>query len=565
MDIYHLLLDEGVITEEQVEKCREVEEAQTLPADRAIVEAGVLTEKRMLSIVGRIFGLSYYEKLDSFRVPEAFLSRIPIGFARSCNLIAIGQENGTVLVATCTACDNHPLDDVAQRLGCEAEPVLAQLAEIQSMINKAYEKDRDLGEVLENLDVDADLSAMSADIEVAADLLDVAQQAPIIKLVNTILHQALRQRASDIHIQPLEDMLKVRYRIDGNLYDRMDLQKKLQEAVISRVKVMGKMDIAERRLPQDGRASIRVGDREIDLRISSVPTAFGERIVFRILDKGSRIYSLEEIGLLDRNFDYVDTFIHYDHGIIFVTGPTGSGKTTTLYSALAKINAPDKNIMTIEDPIEYHLRGISQIQVHAKKGLTFAAGLRSLLRQDPDIMMVGEVRDEETARIAIQASLTGHLVLSTIHTNDAPSAVTRVLDIGIEPYLVSSSVICVIAQRLVRKICDHCKMAYEATFEEVTDLGIDPETLPDGMLHKGKGCEQCMDTGYWGRSGIFEVLPMSERVRQFVMARSGASEIKKHVVDNDIMTTLRMDGASKVIAGTTTVEEILSSTQMDIY
>ncbi|MBI4616768.1 MAG: Flp pilus assembly complex ATPase component TadA, partial [Planctomycetes bacterium] len=432
-------------------------------------------------------------------------------------------------------------------------------------INKAYEKDREMGDVLEGLEFEGDLESLAEDLEGTADLLDVAQQAPIIKLVNSVLHQALRKRASDIHIQPLEDSLKIRLRIDGNLYDYLDPPKKIQDAIISRVKVMGKMDIAERRIPQDGRATIRVGDREVDLRISIVPTAFGERVVFRLLDKGAKLFSLPEVGLADKALELVNTFINFNHGIILVTGPTGSGKTTTLYAALSTINAPDINIMTIEDPIEYHLRGISQMQILPKKGLTFAAGLRSLLRQDPDVMMVGEIRDEETARIAIQAALTGHLVFSTIHTNDAPSSVTRMLDIGVEPYLVSSSVICVIAQRLVRRICENCKTEYEATLDEVADLGIDPDAIPGGVLHKGAGCEKCMDTGYWGRVAIFEVLPITERVRQFIMQRNGASEIKRHAVETGLMRTLRMDGAAKVLRGETTVEEVLSVTQMDIY
>jgi type II secretory ATPase GspE/PulE/Tfp pilus assembly ATPase PilB-like protein len=329
---------------------------------------------------------------------------------------------------------------------------------------------------------------------------------------------------------------------------------------------MGRLDIAERRLPQDGRSSLRLGDAEVDVRISVVPTNYGERIVMRLLDKSARLYELERIGLLDENLAMVDQFIHYSHGILFVSGPTGSGKTTTLYSGLTRINAAQLNIMTIEDPIEYHLEGISQIQVNEKKGLTFASGLRSLLRQDPDIMMVGEVRDVETARIAIQAAQTGHLVFSTIHTNDAPTVTTRLLDIGIEPYLVASSVIAAIAQRLVRQICPDCKETYDPTPEDVLKLkaaAIEVDELPEGKLHRGRGCGSCFGSGYHDRTGIYEILPIDDFVRDQIVARASASAIKREALKRGFRT-LRMDGARKVVRGITTVEEVLRVTQLDV-
>jgi general secretion pathway protein E len=372
-------------------------------------------------------------------------------------------------------------------------------------------------------------------------------------------------RASDVHIQPFEDKLQVRYRIDGILYDMMTPPKKIQDAIISRVKVMGKMDIAERRLPQDGRATIKLGDGEVDIRISSVPTNHGERIVMRLLDKSARLYDLEEIGLDVDHLRVMKRFIDCSHGIILVTGPTGSGKTTTLYGALKKMNSAEYNIMTIEDPIEYHLPGVSQIEVNAKKGLTFANGLRSLVRQDPDIIFIGEIRDLETAQIGVQASLTGHLVFSTLHTNDAAGAVTRLLDLGVEPYLASSSLIGVIAQRLVRIICKSCRTSYTPTPEELADIGLTREQLgPEGLLYKGTGCPNCLNTGYWDRTGIYEILVVDGHVREQVTSRTGSTIIKQDAVRGG-MRTLRMDGAAKVRQGLTTVEEVLRVTQMDVF
>jgi type II secretory ATPase GspE/PulE/Tfp pilus assembly ATPase PilB-like protein len=327
---------------------------------------------------------------------------------------------------------------------------------------------------------------------------------------------------------------------------------------------MGKMDIAERRLPQDGRTTVRIGDGEVDIRMNSVPTNHGERLVLRLLDKTQKVFELEEIGLTTANFELINNFIHYQHGIILVTGPTGSGKTTTLYAGLCKLNSKELNVITIEDPIEYHLGGISQIQVANKKGLTFAAGLRALLRQDPDVMMVGEIRDVETARIAIQSALTGHLVFSTIHTNDAPSSISRLLDIGIEPYLVASSVVCVIAQRLVRLVCPECKAEYEPTDQELTSIGLSRDAFPGDVLWIGMGCSHCIDTGYQGRTAIYEIMPITDEVREQVMNHATSTKIKTTAMANG-MTTLRMDGVVKVIEGLTTIEEVMRVTQMDLF
>ncbi|MBI1849338.1 MAG: type II secretion system ATPase GspE [Planctomycetes bacterium] len=526
-----------------------------------------ITEEQALQIFGDAMGIPYQEKIGAIVVPSEFVNKVPVQFARTYNLVALKRENGTMTVATNAPFDIHPMDDLATLMGCEVEPVLVPRAEIANVINRAYKQKSDVvDEALGGL-ADEDIAGITKIIEESDDLLDVANKAPIIKLVNMILFQALKMRASDIHIQPFEDRLQIRYRIDGILYDMEAPPKKVQEAIISRVKVMGKMDIAERRLPQDGRATIRIGDTEVDVRISSVPTNYGERIVMRLLDKGSRLLTLEQLGLGERNLEVLEKYIHFPNGIIFVTGPTGSGKTTTLYAVLTQINSAEKNVLTLEDPIEYNLPGISQIQVSSKKGLTFATGLRSLLRQDPDVMMVGEVRDVETARIAIQSALTGHLVFSTLHTNDAAGAVTRMLDIGLEPYLVSSSLILVVAQRLVRIICENCKEANKPTetdLKKMREVNLSLDMLPGGKLFKGRGCDTCFNTGFMERTAIYEMLPIDDVVRAQIMDRVGSTIIKKKAVERGYRT-LRIDGVDRVIKGKTTVDEVLKVTQMDVF
>jgi general secretion pathway protein E len=535
---------------------------QTL--DRVLSTSGYLTEAQMLRIFGECLGLPVLDRVVEETVPSEFIQKVPVQFARHHNLIAIGKANGTVRVASCSPLDTHPIDELSAMLDRIVEPVLATRAEITALINRAYQQKVDVvDEMLEQFDED-DLAGLSKEVEGSQDLLDIANKAPIIKLVNMILFQALKMRASDVHIQPYEDKLQVRYRIDGILYDMMAPPKKIQDAVLSRIKIMGKMDIAERRLPQDGGANVKLGDSDVDIRISSVPTIYGERIVMRLLDKSARLYDLEELGLVGQEVDVFKRLVDASHGIVLVTGPTGSGKTTSLYAALKKINTIEYNVMTIEDPIEYHLPGISQIEVNTKKGLTFGAGLRSIVRQDPDIIFVGEIRDIETATIAIQASLTGHLVFSTLHTNDAPGAITRLLDLGVEPYLVASSVIGVIAQRLVRLICKHCKMEYVPTDREAMGIGLTMKDIPNGRLWKGKGCPYCLNSGYQDRTAIFEIFTVDDMVRDQTMKRVGSTFIKQDAIKRG-MRTLRMDGARKVLSGKTTPEEVLRVTQMDTF
>ncbi|RME87458.1 MAG: type II secretion system protein GspE [Planctomycetota bacterium] len=560
------LILEDVLSEEQVQEClsEQMERGKTLV--EIVREKGFASEERLLEILADSLHYPYLPTLQNVNTfAEGFLEKVPHTFARLHHLCAFAKDGGSYLVLTSDPLDLHPLDELSFFLQAPLEIVLAPRHEIDNLLNRLYSQFHPDDDLLPPEDEGA------VSIEDQLDALDkidlgpeIYNQPPIIRLVNRVLLDGLRNRASDIHLQPGEDTLRVRYRIDGILYDVQDIPKRYQDAVISRVKIMGKMNIAERRLPQDGRTTLKKGEGEVDVRISSVPTSHGERIVFRLLDKTVKLYRLNEIGLTRENENQLKRLVHLPNGIIFVTGPTGSGKTTTLYAALMELDSKAKNIITIEDPIEYHLSGISQIQVNPKKGLTFAAGLRSLLRQDPDVMMVGEVRDEETARIAIQSALTGHLVLSTIHTNDSVGAVTRMLDIGIEPYLVSSSVVAVIAQRLVRQICEHCQEEYVPTQEELVEINLRPEQIIQGVLWKGRGCSHCMGTGYLERTAIYEILTMDDVIRQKVMERASAAQIKDYAIKQMGLKTLRMDGAQKVLEGITTIEEVLRVTVMDV-
>ncbi|RMG13663.1 MAG: type II secretion system protein GspE [Planctomycetota bacterium] len=565
--ILKALVREGALSEQQVEQALALEEETGQGFDRIIRDKGWVTEERFLTVVHRKTLWPYERNLGRAKVPPEFVERVPLSVARKHNLVCVGKDaEGVYKIATCEPFNYHSMDEIAALLEAETRPVLSGRSEITALLNRAYAgRGENLGDAINALEgaVDEELITFEEDQEDAENLLDDQDKGPIIRLVNKIIFDGYRMRSSDIHFQPLEERLQVRYRIDGILYNKDEIPRQYQDAVITRLKVMSKMDIAERRLPQDGRASCRIGDVEVDIRFNSVPTAYGERIVLRLLDKSSKTYNLEEIGLSKDDYRKVSRLIQYQHGIILVTGPTGSGKTTTLYAGLSKINSDTINVITIEDPIEYHLDGISQIQVSEKKGLTFDKGLRALLRQDPDVMMVGEIRDQETARIAIQAALTGHLVFSTLHTNDAPSSVTRLLDIGIEPYLVASSVIAAIAQRLVRVICAECKSEYEPTQEELQEIGLTRDAVPNGLVYLGMGCERCIETGYVGRTAIYEILTVNEAVRERIIARAGASVIREVAIEGG-MKTLRADGARKVIEGVSTVEEVLRVTQLDM-
>jgi len=564
--ISDLLIDAG-LSRERLEECRRVAAANGEPLDRVILSKEYLDEAKLLEAYARYLGYEFLARLDGLQVPPAFVNKIPVQFTRNYNLVALAvTDSGCMRVATCSPLDPQPMDDLAALLGQEIEPVLAPKNEITTLIARAYRHKADgVDEALADVAEDGDIQGLASEIDEAEDVLDVSNKAPIIKLVNTILFQGLKMRASDVHFHPYPERTQVRFRIDGILYDMDSVPRKAHEAIVSRVKVMGKMDIAERRLPQDGRASIRIGDGEVDVRISSVPTTNGERIVMRLLDKTAKVYTLEEIGLAPKNLAMMRDYVTWNHGIILVTGPTGSGKTTTLYGSMAEIDTTQLNVLTIEDPVEYSLPGISQVQVNTKKGLTFAAGLRSFLRQDPDVMMVGEIRDLETAEVAIRAALTGHLVFSTVHTNDAPSTITRMVDQGVEPYLVASSLILVIAQRLVRTICPHCKTTIPMTDEwaaKLKKVDIKTEQM-DGQITFGVGCEECFHSGYSGRTAIYEFMQVDEVLRTQIMEGATATQMKRSAIERG-MITLRMDGQDKILRRLTTADEVLRVTQLDM-
>jgi general secretion pathway protein E len=566
--VAELFQERGGLSEAHLAECRKIEFETGQSLDRIVISKGYLAEEKALALLAEHLGYEFRGALEGTVVPTDFVAQIPVQFARSYTLVALEMGDDVARVLTSAPFDVHPMDDLATMLGLEIEPVLAPRQEITALINRAYRHKADgVDEALEEVEEVGDILGLTAEIEESEDVLDSANKAPIIKLVNTILFQALKLRASDIHFHPYADRLQVRYRIDGVLYDMETVPKKAQEAIVSRIKVMGKMDIAERRLPQDGRASVRIGEGEVDVRISSIPSSTGERIVLRLLDKSAKLYTLDEIGLEGAHKDTLYHYLNYSHGIILVTGPTGSGKTTTLYGALTRIDSKEKNILTIEDPVEYNLPNVSQVQVAEKKGLTFAAGLRSFLRQDPDVMMVGEIRDKETAGIAIQAALTGHLVFSTLHTNDAPSTITRIVNIGIEPYLVSSSLVLIIAQRLVRRICKNCREQIEPDDTMLTrleELQLSRDRFPGGKLFSGRGCDECFHSGYAGRTALFEMLPINDAIRRMMMDGSSATDMKRISIESG-MKTLRQHGIERILKGETTPTEILRVTQLDVF
>lgn len=495
---------------------------------------------------------------------QAFVKAMPIAFARQHQIMGFDAPDGGLRLAMVDASDIDLIETVARCLNCDPQPLGVSEEELSAAINRGYESSIPGGGVKavvasidpsERESVLAELKSLTA----SDDLLDSGGRSPVIRLVNLMLAEALQSRASDVHVQPYEHKLVGRMRIDGVLYDSFDLPKAVQEEVISRVKVMARMDIAEKRLPQDGRVAVRVGDRAVDLRVSTLPTSFGERVVIRLLDKSRGLMTLDELGMSEARQTAYRRLVNSDHGIALVTGPTGSGKTTTLYAALAEADSTQRNVLTIEDPIEYQLAGVSQTQVNVKKGMTFAGGLRSILRQDPDVIMVGEIRDRETAEIAIQAALTGHLVLSTLHTNDAASAVTRLVDLGIEPFLVASSVKGVLAQRLLRRNCPHCLVAATMSAADRAGLqamGVNPDTLDTVALRRGEGCEVCRMTGYYGRTAIQELLPVTAPIVKLIQERGDANSVKRTAVDGG-MITLHEDAMDQLRSGLTTVQEIV--------
>jgi len=535
--------------------------------DETLLNCPFFTEEVVLRLFAEALGWEYLPEISAKLVPVEFVESVPATYAQHHFLVGIRQEgdNGELTVVLSKPLDANALDNVSKMTNMPVKAAVATRTAITAVIDVAYEQRSSvIEEVAEELD-SQNLDQLIDEVSTSDDLLDVVNRPPVIRLVNDVLFRALQLRASDIHVHPYEAKIQIRYRIDGILYDVLNLNRNVLPLVISRIKVMAGMDIAERRMPQDGRCSVRLGQREVDLRISTVPTSYGERAVLRLLDKSTGLFGLNELGLWKNDLEKFDSLLGRSHGVIFVTGPTGSGKSTTLYACLNRTNSSEKNVITIEDPIEYQLEAISQIQVASKKGMTFATALRHVLRQDPDVIMIGEVRDIETARMAIQSSLTGHLVFSTLHTNDSAGAVSRLLDLGVEPYLVSSSLIAIIAQRLVRRVCKNCRRPYKPTPRELRELGIDKKALgPDeAKFYIGAGCETCFQTGYRGRTGIYEILLINEEIQEMVYRRDTAGAIKKVALGSG-MRTLRMDGTRKAIEGTTSISEVLRVTQSDI-
>jgi general secretion pathway protein E len=516
------------------------------------------SEHASLIHLSESLGIPFQPDLTGLRHSTDFAEQIPIGFARRFGVLAFEGDEDNLDVAISSIESWDQLQIITRYLGKRVQPFLAPSDLVTKAINDAYQQKSEQAEhFIASIDQDGDPMKLLDSKHRYEDLLDSEGKSPVIKLVNLVLFDAVKSDASDVHIQPYEDRVVIRFRIDGVLFDTLEVGKELQEEVISRIKVLGKMDIAEKRLPQDGRTTVEVGDRTVDLRIASLPASHGERVVIRLLDKGARLYTLSEIGMDHETLRRFREIIHLEHGLVLITGPTGSGKTTTLYGALQEINTVDRNVITLEDPIEYQMPGISQSQVNETKGMTFAKGLRNVLRQDPDIIMIGEIRDHETAVMAIQSALTGHLVFSTLHTNDASSAVTRLLELGIEPYLVSSSLLAVMAQRLVRRVCSHCKQERQLSIAELDQLGKSNST--NTSCYNGIGCERCRQTGYRGRKGIFELLVVDDEIRAGIQERANATLLRRTACKNG-MSLLREDGIQKIGTGLTSAEEVLRVT-----
>jgi len=503
----------------------------------------------------RRLGLKVYDDLTSFQIDRKLTRQVPYSFVKKHFCLAVAETEAKVTVVTSDPLNLDAIEELRLLLGKQIETAFVPKHAILAAIHEYYHSDDNSAAFLDNIQGAQDDEDMLGELQVY-DLLDDSHELPgVVRLLNFVISEAIQQGASDIHFEPKDSGLLIRYRIDGVMQNRLSPSQELTQQLLTRLKVMAKMDIAEKRLPQDGRIKMRMGGKEVDFRVSTLPVVTGERIVMRILDKGNIVLGLDKLGMPISLLEEFRREIGFSEGIILVTGPTGSGKTTTLYSALSELQDDHTNIMTIEDPVEYRLKGIAQMGVHPKIGLTFAAGLRHILRQDPDIIMVGEIRDRETAEIAIQAALTGHLVLSTLHTNDAPSAIVRLVDMGIESYLISSCCIGIMAQRLVRTICSACKAAYTPTQSELSNLKITQKMLPEGVLFRGKGCPSCVGSGFQGRHGIYELMPISHHIRKQILKSPEATQIQAKAIEEG-MNTLRENGCNLAIQGLTTTEEV---------
>jgi general secretion pathway protein E len=575
MELAHILKHRFGLADDSLADARHIQLEKGGHLGEILVQRQALSETQLLEALSIQYEIPFWPELPMESIMGGeFAKKISIQFLKRHNMVPLAVPNPTAaqssaasdrkdqdsvyIVAVNDPSNFNAVDDLTRILGLETcKIVLSTRQAILAAINLAFDLNQGSAQQLvQDMEDDSDIISQ---IEDTADLLEDTSDAPIIKLVNHILSQSIKARASDIHIEPYQDSFKVRYRVDGILYDLLSPPKWIQPALTSRIKVMSKLNIAEKRLPQDGRFEVKIGSQSIDVRVSTLPTTFGERVVMRLLNKSSSVFELNEIGLSTNQLKTIKDLVTSPNGIILVTGPTGSGKTTTLYSVLSSINTPDINIITIEDPVEYQLKGISQIQVNPKIELTFARGLRSIVRQDPDVILIGEIRDRETADIAVQSALTGHLVFSTLHTNDSPSAITRLVDIGVEPFLISSSLLAVIAQRLVRVLCEHCKESYKPDIT-LQSLGVRPDRLGKYTFYRAKGCDKCFQTGYRGRIGIYEIMLMDNKLKTLIQKTFDAFQIKQEALKQG-MATLRRDGIEKVLRGITTIEEVVRVTQ----
>jgi len=562
LDLGRILLETTRLTEEQLAEARERQAESGRRLADLLVAEGLVSADEVLEALGRQLDLPIRPNIRADVVDETLVERVPIGFCKHHVLLPLQRDaDGAVRVAVADPLALEPIDDLRMLFeGNEVRLELANQRTILGAINEVYDRGPGSTDALAE-DAADDLDHLAEEIShEPKDLLDASDDAPIIKLVNSMLQHAVKERASDVHLEPFEREIRVRFRIDDVLYEPMKpLPRALQASIVSRIKIMGGLNIAEKRLPQDGRIRLKIAGRDYDVRLSTIPIAHGERVVMRLLPRTQDLQSLERIGFNEQQLAVMERLLTRPNGIILVTGPTGSGKTTTLYAGLSRINATDKNIITIEDPVEIQLAGVGQIEVKPQIGLTFASGLRSVLRQDPNVILVGEIRDLETAEIAIQASLTGHLVFSTLHTNDAASAITRLVDMGVEPFLVASSLVAVLAQRLVRVLCKDCREAYEASREELAEIGVRPPERPV-RVYRPEGCAGCNYTGYHGRVGIFELMLVDDDLRGMVSQNVDSKSIKQKAQQKG-MHTLRTDGARKVLQGITSVAEVMRATE----
>ena len=552
-----LLVGEDLISQDQLEQALIEQRSSGARLGYVLVKLGFVLEIEITKMLARQYHVPAVD-LSRFEVDEKIIKLVPSDVALKHTVLPLKRDGRSLTVAMAEPGNMQIVDDLKFITRCDIVPVIAGEYTLRTAIEKYYEQtDAQLASLLEGME-DEDLEIVEEEEEEEADYA-IADDAPVVKLINGLLTDAVRRGASDIHIEPFETELRVRYRIDGALLEVMKPPLKLKAALTSRVKIMSNLNIAERRVPQDGRIKIKVGKRVIDFRVSTLPVIFGEKIVMRILDKGNLTLDLKTFGFEPKAEKDLMAAISNPYGMVLVTGPTGSGKTTTLYSALSQVNTIDVNIMTAEDPVEYNIYGINQVLVRNEIGMTFAAALRAFLRQDPNIIMVGEIRDLETGSIAIKAALTGHLVLSTLHTNDAPSTITRMLDMGIEPFNVASALNLIVAQRLIRRICKDCKAEHEYTSDELAALGMTDSELAEITFYKGTGCSSCGDTGYRGRAGLYEVMELTPALRRMILQGGSADELKEKAIEEG-MLTLRMDGIMKLRRGITTLEEIVKET-----